>query len=58
MKIKLIIIDTFEGSYRPAPPTYYFTGEHMDRFVYSPAESEREIVTEFSPLSQLEEQPV
>lgn len=49
MKIKLIIIDTFDGQYRPEPPHYYFTGSHMDQFVYSPACCEKQVVTTFSP---------
>ena len=36
MKIKLIIIDTFNYSYNPQPPKYYNTEQHVDRFVYSP----------------------
>jgi small subunit ribosomal protein S1 len=47
MKVKLVIIDTFDFSYRPSPPKYFFTGDHMDRFVYSPEGSEKEIVTDF-----------
>lgn len=48
MKIKLVIIDTFDYSYRPIPPKYFFKGEHMDRFVYSPECSDKQIATEFS----------
>ncbi len=48
MKVKLVIIDTFDCSYRPAPPKYFFTGSRMDRFVYSPPGSEKEIVTDFT----------
>lgn len=48
MKIKLIIIETFDSERRrPAPPEYFFTGNHMDEFVYSPAQSEKKIVTKF-----------
>lgn len=47
MKVKLVIIDTFDFSYRPSAPKYFFTGEHMDRFVYSPEGSEKEIVSTF-----------
>lgn len=49
MKIKLVIIDTFDYNYRPASPKYFFAGNHMDRFVYSPAGSEKEIISFFSP---------
>lgn len=48
MKIKLIIIDTFDTEpLRPTPPEYYFHGSHMDEFVYSPAESEKYVTTKF-----------
>ncbi len=36
MKIKLIIIDTFEYQYRPSAPKYFYEGNHMDQFLYSP----------------------
>lgn len=52
MKIKLIIIDTFDDDYRPAPPEYFYTGHHIDRFCYSPACSEKIICTTFSSLEQ------
>lgn len=47
MKIKLIITES--GSELPPLPglRYFFNGEHMDRFEYSPAECARRIVTEF-----------
>ena len=48
MKIKLIIIDTFDYSYRPAAPNYFFKGTHIDRFVYSPECSDKEVVSEFA----------
>ncbi|WBY64905.1 MAG: 30S ribosomal protein S1 [Thermocaproicibacter melissae] len=51
MKVKLVIIDTFDFSYRPSPPKYFFTGDHMDRFVYSPEGCEKEIVTDFRTTS-------
>lgn len=47
MKVKLIIIDTFEYAYKPKPPKYFFTGEHMDSFLYSPAVSDKIIETVF-----------
>lgn len=47
MKVKLVIIDTFDYSYRPAPPKYFYSGNRVDRFVYSPPDSEKEISTEF-----------
>lgn len=47
MKIKLIIIDTFEYDYAPAQPDYFFTGSHLDRFRYSPEDSGRCVETVF-----------
>ena len=48
MKVKLVIIDTFDYTYRPSAPVYFFEGAHMDRFTYSPADCSRQIVTDFS----------
>lgn len=48
MKIKLIIIDTFEQKYKPAPHKYFFQGNHMDSFLYSPINCEKVIKTVFS----------
>lgn len=48
MKVKLIIIETFDSEpRRPQPPEYFFQGPHMDEFLYSPPESERVIRTVF-----------
>ena len=48
MKIKLIIIETFEASpAKPAPPAYFFKGEHMEEFVYSPEGCEKRVATKF-----------
>lgn len=48
MKIKLIIIETFDNEPdRPLPPEYFFQGSHMKRFVYSPPQSEKLIATDF-----------
>ncbi len=47
MKIKLIIIDTFDYTYNPKPPRYYFSGSHIDRFVYSPPSSRKLVETVF-----------
>ncbi|MDD6488733.1 MAG: S1 RNA-binding domain-containing protein [Clostridia bacterium] len=49
MKIKLIIIDTFDYEYQPRQPEYFFTGTHIDSFYYSPAVSEKVIETHFDP---------
>lgn len=47
MKIKLIIIDTFEYNYNPTSPKYFFKGNHIDEFVYSPPECDKIVKTEF-----------
>lgn len=48
MKIKLIIVDAFEAEY-PTPPIKYFTElEHIDKWVYSPAECSKIIESDFS----------
>ena len=48
MKIKLIIVDSFEAPYPNEPVTYYHKGDYMDRWIYSPASSEKTIETVFS----------
>lgn len=49
MKVKLIIIETFDQErHRPSPPEYFFMGDHMDEFVYSPPESDKCITTKFT----------
>ena len=47
MKIKLIIIDTFEYQYRPSAPKYFYEGNHIDQFLYSPPCCDKSIITEF-----------
>lgn len=50
MKIKLIIIETFDGeAAKPSPPEYFYHGGHMEEFVYSPPQSEKHIATVFGP---------
>lgn len=41
MKIKLIIVDCFAADYPIEPPEYFITEGHIDRWVYSPPESEK-----------------
>lgn len=53
MKIKLIIIDTFDYDYDPRQPEYFFEGTHMDTFCYSPSSSEKVIETDFTPQPML-----
>ena len=48
MKIKLILIDSFRAPAEPPTPRYYFRGSHMDRFVYSPPECGKLVVTDFT----------
>lgn len=48
MKIKLIIVDTFEENYPPAQPRYFYTGNHIEEFQYSPENSEKYVATRFS----------
>ncbi len=47
MKIKLIIIDTFDYEYNPVQPEYFYTGDHLDYFRYSPSNSDKLIETDF-----------
>lgn len=47
MKVKLIIIDTFDYSYNLQQPKYFFNGSHIESFRYSPEEAEKIIETVF-----------
>lgn len=47
MKVKLAIVDVGDPVENPTPFTYYFKGERMERWVYSPAESKKVIAEEF-----------
>ncbi len=47
MKIKLIVIDTFDSEIAVKPPKYFYDGDHMSEFVYSPPECEKYIATRF-----------
>lgn len=47
MKVKLVLVDTFQCDAAPQPPRYFFEGNHMARFVYSPCASEKRIETVF-----------
>lgn len=47
MKIKLIIIDSFDYKIRPEKPKYYFDGDHMDSFLYSPENCKKRIESIF-----------
>lgn len=50
MKIKLIIIDTFEQPPAIEKPRYYITDGHIDRFVYSPKNCEKIVMTDFRTI--------
>ena len=47
MKIKLIIIDTFDYKYNPQTPEYFSKESHIDKFTYSPVNCEKLIETFF-----------
>lgn len=47
MKIKLIIIDSFDYKIQPEKPKYYYNGDHLDYFLYSPENCKRRIETVF-----------
>lgn len=48
MKVKLIIIETFDPEPRKPPqPDYFFQGDHMEEFLYSPPQCEKHIATYF-----------
>ena len=49
MKVKLIIVDTFEGGCPPPVPGYFLHTEHIDHWRYSPADCARCIESRFSP---------
>lgn len=48
MKVKLIIIDSFDASYPPNPITYFHTQDHIDHWQYSPPECPRVLESHFS----------
>ncbi len=48
MKIKLILIDSFDAVCRPDPPHYFVESGHMDCWVYSPTSAKKQIQTVFS----------
>lgn len=47
MKIKLIIVDSFSADYPAEPSEYFMKSGHIDRWVYSPPESEKLIESTF-----------
>lgn len=50
MKVKLILIDTSSARVEPQPPRFFLDGDttpHIDRWIYSPPESQRTVETVF-----------
>lgn len=47
MKIKLIIIDSFDADYEPPEIEYYFNSNHIDSWRYSPESCSKQIETCF-----------
>ncbi len=47
MKVKLVLVDTFRADAAPSAPDYFFHGDHIDSFCYSPKECDRIIETIF-----------
>ena len=49
MKVKLVLIDTFDGQGKPAPLTYYIPEHvhHLSRWVYSPPSCKKRVETVF-----------
>lgn len=47
MKIKLAVVDVFDEECTPPPMQYFFTGSHMDEWVYTPASVKRKIISAF-----------
>lgn len=47
MKVKLILVDAFDGNHNRSEAVYYFKGDHMEHWRYSPDISPRVIETTF-----------
>ena len=47
MKVKLIIVDSFDAQYTAAAPPYFFKGDHMSHWQYSPEGCGKSIETVF-----------
>lgn len=54
MKIKLVIIDTFEKSNTCSGIKYFYDKNHIDRFTYSPQSSSKLIETDFTLAKQIQ----
>ncbi len=55
MKIKLIIVDSFDAQYPNEPVKYYNDSDFIDRWVYSPESCNKKIETVFSPYQLTED---
>ena len=47
MKVKLIIVDAFDAQYDVLEPEYFFTGDHIRSWKYSPEQCEKVIESDF-----------
>lgn len=47
LKVKLILVDVCEGSVAPEPLRYFYEGEHIDHWVYTPENAGKYIDTVF-----------
>ena len=47
MKIKLIIVDSFDADYPASELKYFITEGHIDRWQYSPSDCQRVVETVF-----------
>lgn len=54
MKIKLVIIDTFENLNKCSNLKYFYNKNHIDKFVYSPQNSYKLIETDFTLSKQVQ----
>lgn len=50
MKIKLVVIETFDTKPKVEYPKYFFHEDHMEKFIYSPLCCQKVIETNFSSL--------
>ena len=57
MKVKLIIVDSFDAEYKPEDPCYYISSGHLSRWFYSPPDCDKVIETVFENGEEPEETP-
>lgn len=48
MKIKLVVVETFNETAKPSPLIYYINDAHIDFWQYSPEDSNKQIYTDFT----------